>query len=163
ARKGKMKFGLIVPSEFKEHFLQHAGKEIPGLLGWVGAFGGKIYTINEDWSDRDVIMVNFSSTEFEYASIVRQVIPDVTIVCCLDYGANILSQYFTDLSRIKVVMDRCNYLYSVNKNQQLWMEILFPDRTIHYCPHPADVDGMTRYRRNPEERTMGIAAMWHQY
>src|SRR5437762_5536703 len=150
---------LVVPEEFWTHFNQFKGTEISGLLCWSYAMGWDVHTINEDLSSYDTFLINFSSTESEYGSVIRQIVPDAVLIGVFDYGMSVVDQYFNDLSRIKVVMDRCDHIISVCRNQQEWMEHLLPDRTIHYCPHPTDVQNMLRYRRKPEERTMGVAAM----
>src|SRR5947199_10091120 len=125
---------LVAPSEFVEHFRSH-DFEISGLLGWCYAMGWDIHTINEDLSGYDMFLTNFSSTESEYASVIRQIVPDATIIACFDYGFDVVGQYFVDLSRIKTVMDRCDILFSVSQNQRDWVKGMFPDRDIHYIPH----------------------------
>ena len=156
------KGALVVPSEFADHFRQ-SPFEISGLLNWSPVMGWDIRTINEDLSPYDTIMLNFSSTESEYGSIARQINPEVILIGCFDYGMDVVGQYFVNLERIKVVMDRLDHIFSVNKNQVEWMKNIFPDRTIHYCPHPCDMQNVMRFRRKPEDRNMGVGAMLHQY
>ena len=157
-----MKFGQVVPAEFKKHHDAHAF-EITGLLNWVKVLKGDVLTINEDLTPYDVLLTNVSSTENEYISLIRQENPDATIIACFDYGMEAINTYLTSVERIKQVMQRADHVFSVNKNQRAWMKYLLPGRTIHYMPHPTDVENVKKFRRSENQRGKGIAVMWHQY
>lgn len=157
-----MKFALVVPQEFSQHYSQHSF-EISGLLNWARVLNGDIRMINEDLTPYDLIMTNVSSTETEYISVIRQENPSAKIIAVFDYGFDVVNQYFSSLHRVKQVMERADYIFSVNKNQADWMKTVLPGKEIHYIPHPTDIDNIIKFRRKPEERTMGVAAMWHQY
>ena len=157
-----MNFALVVPSEFAEHYRQHKW-EISGLLNWAKVLNGDLLQINEFAGGYDWVMLNISSTEPEYISVVKQIDPDAKIVTVFDYGFDVVSDFFGDLTRIKQLMSRADAIFSVNRNQVAWMQTLLPDKIIHYCPHPADIENMMKFRKKKEERTMGVASMWHQY
>ena len=156
-----MKGALVVPEEFAQHFRRHSF-EISGLLQWGPVMGWDVKMINEELSDYDFYMVNFSSTETEYASVLRQINPDAKIVACFDYGFSVVNQYFSNLQRIREVMNRVDAVFSVNKNQQKWMELVLPETQIHYIPHPANVQAMAQFQR-PSVQRDGVAFCWHQY
>ena len=159
-----MKFCLLVPEEFASHHRQHSF-EITGLLQWGKALGGDIKTLTEFDGGYDWVMTNVSSTESEYISFIHQVDPDAKVIACFDYGFDVVNQYFVPaaIARIKDVMNRADVVFSVNKNQQAWMQEILPDKTIHYCPHPTDIESIAKFRRKKEERTQGVAYFWHQY
>src|SRR3990167_8182953 len=81
--KTSMKFTLIVPSEFAEHYRQHKW-EISGLLNWAKVLNGDLLQINEFAGGYDWILLNISSTEPEYISVVKQIDPDAKIVTVFD-------------------------------------------------------------------------------
>lgn len=159
-----MKFALCVPQEFAHHYASHPF-EISGLLNWAKVFGGDVRTINEDLTSYTHIMTNVSSTESEYISLIRQEVPDATILACFDYGFSVVNQYFLPgfEKRIGVVMSRADHIFSVNKNQVEWMKLVVPDKPIHYIPHPSDTERIKQFRRPNEQKTQGVAVMWHQY
>lgn len=158
-----MRFCLVVPSEFYEHFNQHKF-EISGLLNWAPVMNGVVRRINDsDLPDYDVYMTNVSSTETEYISVLRQLNPEAKIVACFDYGFDIVNQYFLSMQRVKQVMDHADTIFSVNRNQVEWMKVLFPDRQVHYMPHPCDTQNVRKFRIPEKERQLSVAAMWHQY
>ena len=157
-----MKFALCVPSEFFDHYHSHPF-EISGLLQWAKVLKGDVVRIIDDLTPYDTIMLNFSSTENEYGSMIRQVNPDAILIGLFDYGFDVVGSYFVNLERIKTVMNRCDIIMSVNKNQVSWMKLLLPDKPIHYIPHPADTENMLKFRRKKEDRTLGLGSMWHQY
>ena len=159
-----MRFCLIVPEEFYTHFHQFPF-EISGLLNWARVLGGEIRQINHgDLDQFDTIMTNVSSTESEYISIIRQVNPDAKIIACFDYGFDVVNQYFTNMERVKQVMERADIVFSVNRNQVEWMKVLLPEKIVHYIPHPTDIDNVVKFHRERKDRESGhIAAMWHQY
>ena len=156
------KFGLVVPEEFHTHAKQHSF-EISGLLQWAKVLGGDIVLITDDLTPYDILMTNVSSTEQEYISVIRQENPDAKIVTCFDYGFDVVNQYFYNMERVKQVMRRTDHIFSVNKNQVKWMKLLLPERDIRYIPHPTDIENVKKFRKTKEERTMGVAVMWHQY
>jgi len=158
------KFALVVPQEFKVHYDAHSF-EISGLLNWARALGGDVLTINADLSSYDTILTNVSSTENEYISVIRQMNPDANVICCFDYGFDIVNDYFLPgfERRIATVMAR-----SVNKNQVDWVRLMLAsvgvEKPVHYIPHPSDIDNIHRYRRPVERREPdAVAVMWHQY
>ena len=163
-----MKFALVVPQEFAEHYRAHSF-EISGLLNWARALKGDIRTIHEDLTPYDVIMTNVSSTETEYVSVIKQMNPDAKIVVCFDYGFDVVNQYFLPgfEKRIGLIMGRADLLFSVNKNQVEWMRLVLRaaghDKPVHYIPHPSDVESILKFRRPREHRTQGVGVMWHQY
>ena len=157
-----MKGALVVPSEFAEHSRAH-GWEISGLLNWGPAMDWDILQINEDLGGYDVYLTNVSSTETEYIPVIRMAAPDAKIVACFDYGFDIVGDYFLTLERVKRVLSWADRLFSVNRNQLDWLRTILPDRKIAHCPHPVDVEHASAYRRPPEGRDLGVAAMWHQY
>lgn len=157
-----MKFVLVVPEEFVSHYRQFE-HEIAGLLNWARVLGGDVKMVNEDLNGYDTYMVNISSTETEYISVIRMLEPDARIVACFDYGFDIVNQYFTNLERIKQVLSRADIIFSVNKNQEKWMKVILPEKKTYYCPHPADMEAVKKYRKPREARDLGVAAMWHQY
>src|SRR3990167_385095 len=161
-----MKFALLVPEEFAVHYRQHSF-EISGLLNWARVLSGDILMITEYSGGYDWVMTNVSSTESEYISFIKQVDPEAGVICCFDYGFDIINQYFSNLDRIWTVMNRADVIFSVNKNQKEWIEIALRnrgfDKPIHYIPHPADTENMLKFRRKKEDRTLGVGAMWHQY
>ena len=159
-----MKFCLIVPQEFYEHYHQ-SPFEISGLLNWARVLDGEIRMINHPDIDQfDTIMTNVSSTESEYISVIRQVNPDAKIIACFDYGFDVVNQYFTNMDRVKQVMERADIVFSVNRNQVEWMKVLLPEKIINYVPHPTDIANVMKFRRERKDRETGhIAAMWHQY
>ena len=161
-----MKFALLVPEEFAVHYRQHSF-EISGLLNWARVLNGDILMITEYSGGYDWVMTNVSSTESEYISFIKQVDPEAKVICCFDYGFDIINQYFANLDRIWTVMNRADVIFSVNKNQKEWIETGLRnrgfDKPIHYIPHPADTENMLKFRRKKEDRTLGVGAMWHQY
>src|SRR3990167_1082176 len=159
-----MKGCIVVPEEFQRHFKAHSF-EISGLLSWAPAMGWEVRTINEDLTPYDTIMTNVSSTESEYISLIRQEVPDATVIACLDYGFSVINQYFLPgfEKRIGVVMSRADHVFSVNRNQVEWMKLVVPDKPIHYIPHPSDTERIVKFRRPNEQKTQGVAVMWHQY
>ena len=159
-----MRFCLVVPDEFKRHYEAHSF-EISGLLQWAKVFDGDVRTINEDLTAYTHIMTNVSSTESEYISLIRQEVPDATVIACLDYGFSVINQYFLPgfEKRIGVVMSRADHVFSVNRNQVEWMKLVVPDKPIHYIPHPSDTERIVKFRRPNEQKTQGVAVMWHQY
>src|SRR3990167_6934336 len=140
-RETSMKFCLLVPEEFASHHRQHSF-EITGLLQWGKALGGDIKTLTEFDGGYDWVMTNVSSTESEYISFIHQVDPDAKVIACFDYGFDVVNQYFVPaaIARIKDVMNRADVVFSVNKNQQAWMQEILPDTTIHYSPHPTAIE-----------------------
>jgi len=159
-----VKFCLVVPEEFQRHFKAHSF-EISGLLNCANVLGGDVCTINEDLTAYTHIMTNVSSTESEYISLIRQEVPDATVIACLDYGFSVINQYFLPgfEKRIGVVMSRADHIFSVNKNQVEWMKLVVPDKPIHHIPHPSDTERIKKFRRPNEQKTQGVAVMWHQY
>src|SRR3989304_6913051 len=126
-----MKVCLVVPEEFQRHYQAHSF-EISGLLQWAKVFYGDVRTINEDITAYTHIMTNVSSTESEYISLIRQEVPDATVIACLDYGFSVINQYFLPgfEKRIGVVLSRADPRFAVNKNQVEWMKLGVPDKKI---------------------------------
>jgi len=157
-----MRFCLVVPEEFASHY-RSMPFEISGLLNWARVLGGDVKRIDEDLSGYDVFMTNISSTEIEYISVLRMLEPDAKIVACFDYGFDVVNQYFTNIDRVREVMSRADRVFSVNRNQMEWMRLMLPDKVVQFVPHPADTENMVKFRRRPDDRDLGVGAMWHQY
>ncbi len=162
------RFALVAPEEFVQHFFQHEGKEIAGLLNWVNVFKGDILTINQDLTPYDTIMTNVSSTESEYVSLIKQENPDARILACLDYGVSVLDDYFVSLERVWQVLSRSDILFSVAKLQSEWVRLALENRgydlQVHRIPHPIDIENVMKYRRPREARVpYSVAYHIHQY
>lgn len=161
-----MKGTLVVPEEFASHFRMHSF-EISGLLSWSPAMGWDVRTINEDLSEYDTFLTNFSSTETEYGSVIRQIVPDATIIGCFDYSFELIGDYFSNMERVRQVMSRLDHVISVSKDQRPWIQMFLENAgwkgTVHYVPHPTDISNMLKFRKKREERTEGVACFYHQY
>jgi hypothetical protein len=157
-----MRYGLVAPGEFVDHYRKYRSK-LAGLLAWPAAMSGDCISIDEDLTPYDVLHFNISSTELEYIPVAKMQNPDATIVANFDYSMDILAQYFISLERVRQIMCTADHVFSVTSAQRAWMEMIL-GRKVHHIPHPMPVEAAKEVvAKAPKVERKGVGIVWHQY
>jgi 2-polyprenyl-3-methyl-5-hydroxy-6-metoxy-1,4-benzoquinol methylase len=174
-----IKYCLVASHFFREASDAQGGRDtsMTGLYSWVKAFKGTTFfvpRVDKDTAEKfDILHVNMTPRNMTVLRDLRKVIgydSSTKIICNIDFAVDMWQENFKSppITLLLHELRKADMLFHVEPNGAAILEHMLnlsnngnPYKKVHVIPHPTDVKGISKKRKDNREPWCGV--MWHRY